>query len=406
MAVKSILLNDCYDEYSNLTLAQKRAIAKEQEQTLKQESKPVKSYVEPEVEITVRGSKKLLIDPDFYEPPYVPAPVKTAQTTGTPSAVITITGTLAAVQQDNSIQNKGSENKNDYDIVIKNGHAQKVWNPVAEPEPVPKTTPGVITNEFPEFPYGTYAKQATPCTPAKTNAPGYRSPEAYTEVIEAFNVETRKRYLRWPSGETWCNIFVWDATSAMGAEIPHWADKKTGEMCFSADDPKGVEKYELSANETFRWLSAHGEKYGWYECTEAEALEWANKGVPVVAVWKNTEINPKTNLPYSGHIAMVVPQQGEDIGTSNVMIAHATTNKKDENGKFTDETKNSSYTVIINGFGGTKMQSDYFKYFYHKEEILPDEKPLKPSLTMPKPMSEPIFESKNSRLDKINYFLQ
>ena len=64
-------------------------------------------------------------------------------------------------------------------------------------------------------------------TPHKTNAEGQRSPNAYNEVLAELDVANRKRYA--PTDKsTWCNIYVWDATKAMGCEIPHYYDPNTG----------------------------------------------------------------------------------------------------------------------------------------------------------------------------------
>ena len=50
--------------------------------------------------------------------------------------------------------------------------------------------------------------------PHKTN-PEYRFPESYEAVLQDLQVESRGRYA--PGRDTWCNIYVWDATKAMGA---------------------------------------------------------------------------------------------------------------------------------------------------------------------------------------------
>ena len=56
-----------------------------------------------------------------------------------------------------------------------------------------------------------------------TNEVGNRSMDNYQAVLNEFGVETNPRYLQ-RNGNTYCNIFVWDATKAMGAEIPHWVN--------------------------------------------------------------------------------------------------------------------------------------------------------------------------------------
>ena len=54
---------------------------------------------------------------------------------------------------------------------------------------------------------------------------GNRSAANYNAVLDQFSVGNNPRYAR-RNGNTYCNIFVWDATRAMGAEIPHWVDQQ------------------------------------------------------------------------------------------------------------------------------------------------------------------------------------
>jgi len=161
--------------------------------------------------------------------------------------------------------------------------------------------------------------------PFKTNA-GTRSPEAYSEVVESFNVENTTRYQKQvivikdnedgienSQNEkktktltlTYCNIYAWDVTCAMSAEIPHYID--------SAGAPSDAKEAdtELSASATYDWLDKHGATYGWVAVTEQEAVARANAGFPTVAVSKKDG---------SGHIAIVVPQKEED---TDVMISQA-----------------------------------------------------------------------------------
>lgn len=132
-----------------------------------------------------------------------------------------------------------------------------------------------------------------------TNVIGERSAEKYTRVLEQFNVEKEKRYQR--KGDfTYCNIFVWDVTRAMGCEIPHWIDEN-GNSC------RVGEGDETRANTLFKdWLPQHGAQQGWtkvaaenYEAAKEHAQNLADQGFPVVAIWHN----PKG----PGHIAMVRP---------------------------------------------------------------------------------------------------
>ncbi len=125
-----------------------------------------------------------------------------------------------------------------------------------------------------------------------TSSPGNRSADLYRRVCAQFNVTSSPRYAAGP-GVTWCNIYVWDATSAMGAEVPHWYDPATGAVTSVG---RGV---ETRANDVYNWL-VRG-LGGWREGTYAEATANAAQGRPSVAAY----FNPTAGR--SGHVAMVLP---------------------------------------------------------------------------------------------------
>jgi hypothetical protein len=156
-----------------------------------------------------------------------------------------------------------------------------------------------------------------------------RSTEAYRAVIDIFDVENAARYKK-SGGKTYCNIFVWDVTYAMGAEIPHYLDPKTGvpQLSFSEGN-----QYQ-NAPRMFDWLRDYGAGYGWNETSSINAIERANTGYPTVAVWKSAG---------DGHIAMVVPQKNEDTG---VMIAQA-------------GAANYNHASLNKGFGSNKTPLYY-----------------------------------------------
>jgi hypothetical protein len=128
-----------------------------------------------------------------------------------------------------------------------------------------------------------------------TSCPNCRSAEQLAAVVQQFNVATDARYQP-QGGTTFCNIFVWDVTRALAAEIPHW-----------------WVGHEMNANALYDWLSAHGGDYGWTACSADDASAAAAAGKPAVAVWKNPSGGP-------GHIAVVIPTPD---GLSGVYIAQA-----------------------------------------------------------------------------------
>lgn len=149
-----------------------------------------------------------------------------------------------------------------------------------------------------------------PAQPGITSNAYNRSANLYNAVIGQFSVETNERYQ--PDGGTYCNIFVWDVTTAMGAEIPHYYDADTGKPMSYGD--KGAS--QMNANGMYKWLHEYGDQYGWYEVTPGEAQELANEGHPVVTALYRDGAH--------GHVQMVCPSRdGEYDAERGVTIAQA-----------------------------------------------------------------------------------
>lgn len=141
----------------------------------------------------------------------------------------------------------------------------------------------------------TNAAQVT--NPPLKGDPKNRNADTYNQVINQFAVGNNGRYTPRDSNgdgtrDTFCNIFVWDVTRAMGAEIPHWVDNQGN----SVAPGKGR---ELNANSTVDWMHQNGAKNGWRKVTAEEAQKMANEGHPSVALWKNPG--------GIGHVAVVRP---------------------------------------------------------------------------------------------------
>ena len=130
--------------------------------------------------------------------------------------------------------------------------------------------------------------------PHYTNSAGQRSADALNIVLDQFEVATNKRHQKDSNG-TYCNIFTWDATFALGCEIPHW----TLNNAPASSTTPGAR--ELNANATCDWLNSYGGQYGWYVVSAYEAQQRANSGYPTIATWKNLSGG-------SGHVAMVRPE--------------------------------------------------------------------------------------------------
>lgn len=153
-------------------------------------------------------------------------------------------------------------------------------------------------------------------TPAVVSTVGNRSAALYRKVIDQFNVETNARYAVNKKGknDTYCNIFLWDVTRAMGAEIPHYVDPETLEPRYYPDI-EGAK--EMNANAIYDWLATVGEKYGWYRVTEEQAQNLANQGLPAVTIRKNTDghghaqvVSPSVDGQYDAQRGTAVAQAG------------------------------------------------------------------------------------------------
>ncbi len=181
-------------------------------------------------------------------------------------------------------------------------------------------------------------KAATPAVSGDENS---RTPEALREIIDQFGVESATRYEPFRNGSTYCNIFVWDVTSALGCEIPHYIDSETG-LPRRWPDVSGA--WEMNANATYDWLQKSGGDYGWREVSAEQAQQWANEGRPAVTAWKNTSGG-------SGHVQVVCPSEdGKYDGIRGVTVAQA-------------GAQVTNYTHISSTF--TRSQLKDVRYFIH-----------------------------------------
>ncbi len=139
-----------------------------------------------------------------------------------------------------------------------------------------------------------------PVDAPQQNSQGQRSAATYSDVIDQFDVANNPRYAQ-RDGNTYCNIFAWDVTRAMGAEIPHYWQGR-----------------ELDANGVADWLRDEGNNYGWHAVSEEEAQDMANQGKPVVVSWKNDG--------GIGHIGVVRPGEINENGPALAQAGSTNTN--------------------------------------------------------------------------------
>ncbi len=154
----------------------------------------------------------------------------------------------------------------------------------------------------------TNTNAAYPAAPPVRGNPGMRNASTYDNVINEFAVGTNPRYAQ-RDGNTYCNIFAWDVTRAMGAEIPHWVDNAGHPQPYNSG-------HEMDANSTNQWLNQHGAAYGWRPVSAAEAQRLANQGFPTVASLDQS--------PDIGHIGVVRP--GSDNGSGPALAQAGATN--------------------------------------------------------------------------------
>jgi hypothetical protein len=165
---------------------------------------------------------------------------------------------------------------------------------------------------------GTYneddSSSTRPVNPPVRRPSGVYDPKLYDAVLNQFGVETNPRY-EGRDDNTYCNIFIWDVTRAMGAEIPHWVDAAGSPISDieSYQDDGNSEGTELNANAVCAWLAEQGGEAGWRIASAEQAQQAANQGHPAVAAWPNPG--------QTGHVAMVRP--GEYSATDGPLLAQS-----------------------------------------------------------------------------------
>lgn len=161
--------------------------------------------------------------------------------------------------------------------------------------PQPPAGPPILYDGIHPAPGTTVANQAKYSTPPLTNTALARDPTVYAQVIDQFAVGHNPRHLP-AQGNTFCNIFMWDVTRAMGVEIPHWVDASDSIAVPFSDGAR-----EITINSGVDWLQKHAAAQGWKTADPQAAQDSANAGKPAVVVWKNP-------IPGGhGHTAVIRP---------------------------------------------------------------------------------------------------
>ena len=163
-----------------------------------------------------------------------------------------------------------------------------------------------------------------------------KNPEKYKSIIDQFSVTTNVRYLpippnprpaRAPEGRyTWCNIFGWDVSMAMGCRIyPHfYSSKKQKIKGIELEEGQpvnnnfklefaGKEIIETNANRQTAWFKKYGTKFGWKILSgPEEAQKYANEGRLVIASWENINKDEAVGgYAGSGHVIVIRPDDSK-----------------------------------------------------------------------------------------------
>lgn len=177
------------------------------------------------------------------------------------------------------------------------GQLIKVPDIINIPPPLPAPGHPVVYDGIHPAPGTISTNRAALILPPLSNSPGNRNPDVYSQVINQFAVGHNPRYLP-THGFTYCNIFLWDVTRAMGAEIPHWINS-SGQIAA----PFSSGAHEVNINGGVDWMRNFGVVlHGWQSATAAQAQNAANQGELAVIMWKNPTGG-------HGHTAVVRPGQ-------------------------------------------------------------------------------------------------
>ena len=159
--------------------------------------------------------------------------------------------------------------------------------------------------------------------PPLTNDPAHRDPAVLDQLVNQFAVGNNPRYLP-THGNTFCNIFLWDVTRAMGNQIPHWVDD-VGNIA----QPFAHGASETNANFVVTWMETIGvPKHGWTASDPGEAQDFANLGKLAVVMFKNPAGH--------GHLAVVRPGTVTDKGPTTAQAGRHNFNSGHETDGFHD----------------------------------------------------------------------
>jgi peptidoglycan hydrolase-like protein with peptidoglycan-binding domain len=191
---------------------------------------------------------------------------------------------------------------------------------------------------------------------------GKRDPKSYNKLIDQFHVNDNKRYEP-RNGNTYCNIFAWDVSIAMGVELPRFVKVKlghpedpTGEALGrtskgnKVDPPMEATATELDANKLAIWLKSQGKNCGWEKLkTPEQAQKYANQGYMTLGIIDES--------PKIGHVIIVRPMPEGMKYDSGKGIYFAQAGKTNLKGAFFKEHFSKEYV---------EKEYNNYAFFYHR----------------------------------------
>lgn len=148
-------------------------------------------------------------------------------------------------------------------------------------------------------------------------------------------------------------------------------------------DAMGVKIPRGRANDIAKWLKDNGSDNGWKQVDAKDAQAAANRGEPAIVSWFNNsykkdglidEQNPWSHYEYSGHIAVIRPEDTDQNLKLQDELKYKYPNLyKNRIGVYMAQAgmDNYNYTLVELGFGKAirnqiNPPNDYYRYYIHK----------------------------------------
>ena len=181
--------------------------------------------------------------------------------------------------------------------------------------------------------------------------------ETYNRIINQFGIgtnndDTNFRY-KPKSGETFCNIFVYDVCCAYGAKYPYWTDEAYNEEPrgnaifyegFTGNIKGGTRTqfgqpgnvqlssvyaktaFENNANKNYEWMKKFASKNGWRTVNAESAQISANNGFLTIGLLKGKPGKKEGGALGAGHAWIIRPTKSGAVEKGKIYVAEAGAN--------------------------------------------------------------------------------